>query len=204
MQELVEDIRTAERFTATSSGDDDAQLIEAIAAGDAGAFQSLYDRYAPQAYGLALQVSRSRQIAEESVQEAFLSLWHQPWSYRPGKGSLPAYLLRIVHNKAVDAIRHEEALRRRTLAVVDVQEEMDDEGLTELAWMAVRRQEVRATLQLLSEVQREALELAYFGGLTGSEVAGRLGIPLGTAKTRIRDGMIRLRSLLPPACLADT
>ena len=89
MQDLVEDIRTEERFDAgagTSARDDDAQLIEGIAAGDAGAFQSLYDRYAPQAYGLALQISRSRQIAEESVQEAFLSLWHQPWAYRPGKG----------------------------------------------------------------------------------------------------------------------
>jgi RNA polymerase sigma-70 factor (ECF subfamily) len=175
----------------------------AISAGDVAAFQSVYDRYAPQAYGLALRISRSRQIAEESVQDAFLSLWNRPGSYRPGKGSLLAYLLRIVHNKTVDAVRHEESLRRRTLAADDVREEMDDGDLTELAWEALRRQRVRATLQHLSDVQRESLELAYFGGLTMSEVADTLGIPLGTAKTRIRDGMIRLRSLLSPDCRGD-
>jgi RNA polymerase sigma-70 factor (ECF subfamily) len=188
----------------SGSGDDDAEVTGAISAGDVGAFESVYDRYAPQAYGLALRISRSRQIAEESVQDAFLSLWNRPGSYRPGRGSLLAYLLRIVHNKTVDAVRREESLRRRTLAADDVRGEMDDGGLTELAWEALRRHKVRATLQLLSDVQREALELAYFGGLTMSEVANTLGIPLGTAKTRIRDGMIRLRSLQSPDCRADT
>jgi RNA polymerase sigma-70 factor, ECF subfamily len=186
------------------SGGDDAEVTGAIWSGDVGAFESVYERYASQAYGLALRISRSRQIAEESVQDAFLSLWNRPGSYRPGRGSLLAYLLRIVHNKTVDAVRHEESLRRRTLAADGVREELDDGGLTELAWQALRRRKVRATLQLLSDVQREALELAYFGGLTMSEVADTLGIPLGTAKTRIRDGMIRLRSLLSPDCHADT
>ena len=99
-------------------------------------------------------------------------LWNRPGSYRPGRGSLVAYLLRIVHNKTVDAVRHEESLRRSTPAADDMHEEMDDGGLTDLAWEALRRHKVRATLQLLSDVQREALELAYFGGLTMSEVAG--------------------------------
>jgi RNA polymerase sigma-70 factor (ECF subfamily) len=212
MQELVMDVgkerqrRGAHPKAALGkqeTREDDAQVTGAISAGDVGAFQSVYDRYAPQAYGLALRISRSRQIAEESVQDAFLSLWNRPGSYRPGKGSLLAYLLRIVHNKTVDAVRHEESLRRRTLAADDVREEMDDGDLTELAWEALRRQRVRATLQHLSDVQRESLELAYFGGLTMSEVADTLGIPLGTAKTRIRDGMIRLRSLLSPDCRGD-
>jgi RNA polymerase sigma-70 factor (ECF subfamily) len=213
MQELVTDVRKERqrrgpRPTATpdeeEARDDDARVTGAISAGDVGAFESVYDRYAPQAFGLALRISRSRQIAEESVQDAFLSLWNRPGSYRPGRGSLLAYLLRIVHNKTVDAVRHEESLRRRTLAAENVQEDMDDGGLTELAWEALRRHRVRATLQLLSDVQRESLELAYFGGLTMSEVAGTLGIPLGTAKTRIRDGMIRLRSLLSSDCWGDT
>jgi RNA polymerase sigma-70 factor, ECF subfamily len=207
MQRLAEDVRTAGRSGADVPGagpPDDAQLMEAIAEGDIRAFETLYDRYSAQAYGLALRVSRSRQIAEESVQEAFLSLWNRPWSYRPGSGSVTAYLLRIVHNRAVDAVRHEEALRRRALAAEHVRQEMDDGDLTELAWTAVRRKEVRASLQLLSDLQREALELAYFGGLSIPEVARTLGIPLGTAKTRVRDGMIRLRSLLSPACVANT
>jgi RNA polymerase sigma-70 factor (ECF subfamily) len=187
MQELVMDVgkerqrRGAHPKAALGkqeTREDDAQVTGAISAGDVGAFQSVYDRYAPQAYGLALRISRSRQIAEESVQDAFLSLWNRPGSYRPGKGSLLAYLLRIVHNKTVDAVRHEESLRRRTLAADDVREEMDDGDLTELAWEGLRHK-VRATLQLLSDVQREALELAYFGGLTRSEVADTLGIPSG-------------------------
>ena len=185
--------------------DADARLIEAVAAGDADAFAALYDRYAPQAYGLALRVSRDRRIAEESVRDAFLTLWRRPGAYRPARGSLQAYVLQIVHNKAVDTIRHEEGIRRRALAAraQDPPEAMDDDALTEMAWQAVRRQQVRAGLRRLSRLQREALELAYFEGLSYAQVADALGIPLGTAKTRIRDGILRLRGLLSPECLLD-
>jgi RNA polymerase sigma-70 factor (ECF subfamily) len=181
----------------------DARLLQAMARGDVRAFESLYDRYAPQAYGLALRVSRSRQIAEESVQDAFLSIWQRAESFRPEKGTLSAYLLRIVHNRVVSAIRSEQAKRKRDVSMASLQEQTDDDALVDLAWAAVRRQHVRGTLELLSGAQREALELAYFGGLTHAEVADRLGIPLGTVKTRIRDGMIRLRSLLSRAGITE-
>jgi len=104
--------------------------------------------------------------------------------------------------KGFAGVEQDRAIASREL--VGVREEMDDEDLTELAWEALRRQKVQATLQHLSDVQREALELAYSGVLTMSEVADTLGIPVGTAKTRIRDGMIRLRSLLSPDCRGDT
>lgn len=187
----------------TSTRTEELALVEALVEGDTAAFEALYTRYAPQAYGLALKVSHSRQIAEEATQDAFLSLWQRPSSYKPDKGTLAAYLLRTVHNKAVDAIRHEESVRRREQAgSVTVDEPVEDE-LAELAWITTRRDHVRASLGLLSAAHRQALELTYFGGLTCTEIADQLAIPLGTAKTRIRDGMIRLRRLLASSPIAD-
>jgi RNA polymerase sigma-70 factor (ECF subfamily) len=187
----------------TSTHAEELALVEAVAGGDTEAFGTLYARYAAQAYGLALKVSHSRQIAEEATQDAFLSLWQRPSSYRPDKGTLAAYLLRTVHNKAVDAIRHEESIRRREQAgSVTVDEPVDDE-MAELAWVATRREQVRGALGLLTAAHREALELTYFRGLTCTEIAEHLAIPLGTAKTRIRDGMIRLRKVLATSPIAE-
>lgn len=187
----------------TSTCSEEVALVEAVARADTRAFEALYDRYAAQAYGLALKISRSRQIAEEATQDAFLSLWQRPSAYRADKGTVAAYLLRAAHNKAVDAIRREESLRRREQAgTVTVDEPVEDE-MAELAWVRTRRDQVRSALGLLSAAHREALELTYFGGLTCTEVAEHLAIPLGTAKTRIRDGMIRLRKLLAASPIAQ-
>ncbi|MGH2768097.1 MAG: sigma-70 family RNA polymerase sigma factor, partial [Actinomycetota bacterium] len=143
-----------------------------------------------------LKVCGNRSMAEDVVQEAFLSIWRRPASYRAERGSVGSYLLGAVHNKAVDAVRHEEALRRREQAVAEWAQATAREDVVESAWLAVRRKEVRSALGRLSQVQRDAIELAYFEGLTYSEVADKLGIPLGTAKTRIRDGMTKLRNVL--------
>lgn len=177
--------------------DEDRLLLRRVIRGDQEAFATLYDRYSAAAFGLAVKICNNRALAEDVVQEAFLSIWRRAGSFDPERGSVAAYLLAAVHNKAVDAVRHEESLRRREEGATDFLAETSGEEVMEAAWLGVRRTEVRSAVARLSPVQREALELAYFEGLTYSEVADKLGIPLGTAKTRLRDGMIRLRTLLP-------
>ena len=179
------------------SQDEDRSLLQKIAAGDRAAFASLYDSYGAAAFGMAVKICNNRALAEDVVQEAFLSMWQRAARFDPERGSVAAYLFAAVHNKAVDAVRHEESLRRREEGASELPTQTGSEEVVEAAWIGVRRTEVRTALTKLSDIQREALELAYFEGLTYSEVADKLGIPLGTAKTRLRDGMIRLRSLLP-------
>lgn len=174
----------------------DGRLLLRITKGDQAAFEALYDRFVMPALGLAVKLCGDRALAEDVVQETFLSIWRRPGSYSPDRGTVSAYVLGMVHHKAVDAIRHEESIRRRERAAADEPESSTGDELVDEAWISVRRDRVRSAVQKLSDVQREALELAYFGGLTYSEVADKLGIPLGTAKTRMRDGMIRLRDLL--------
>lgn len=177
-----------------NSGDEDGALLRQVAQGDQEAFASLYDRYGAAALGLAIKICSDRALAEDVVQEAFVSMWQRASRFDPARGSVPSYLFATVHNKAVDAIRHEESVRRRELG--ELPADPGAETVVEAAWLGVRRSAVRSAVARLSAPQREALELAYFEGLTYSEVAKKLGIPLGTAKTRLRDGMIRLRTLL--------
>ena len=187
---------TAKGRTGDAPADEDAELVRRVAGGDRAAFERLYDRYAVAAFGIARRVCGDSTLAEDVVQEAFLSIWRRPSSYRPDRGRVGSYLFGVVHNKAVDAIRHEESLRRREAAFGGVDDDVGPDEVVEEAWTAVRGQQVREAVHRLSSVQREAIELAYFDGLTCTEVAAKLGIPLGTAKTRLRDGMIRLRNLL--------
>ena len=182
---------------------DDRTLLVGIAEGDQLAFEMLYDRYSAAAFGVAWKICGNRSIAEDAVQEAFVSVWRRPGSFNPDKGSVAGYLFGAVHHKAVDAVRHEESIRRREQAASVGQGDDSEEELVENAWLALRRDRVRTALDMLSDVQKEALELAYFGGLTYREVAEKLGIPLGTAKTRLRDGITRLRSVMSPAEVGD-
>lgn len=182
----------------SESQDEDRTLLRRVIRGDQEAFAALYDRYSAAAFGLAVKICNNRVLAEDVVQEAFLSIWRRAGGFDPERGSVAAYLMAAVHNKAVDAVRHEESQRRRSEeGISDFLAESGGEEVLEAAWLGVRRTQVRAAVASLSSVQREALELAYFEGLTYSEVAEKLGVPLGTAKTRLRDGMIRLRTLLP-------
>jgi RNA polymerase sigma-70 factor, ECF subfamily len=175
---------------------DEADLLSGLAAGDQRCLAALYDRYGNAALGLAFKVCGNRTIAEDIVQEAFLALWQRPDSFDAKRGSAGSFLMGIVHHKAVDAVRREASVHRREEHfAVDPQQSSEDE-VVEAAWISLRKAKVLAVLRQLSPVQREALELAYLKGLTYSEVAERLNIPLGTAKTRMRDGMIRLRALL--------
>lgn len=178
-------------------------LLRRISRGDGRAFTVVYERYAPAALGLATKICGDRVLAEDVVQEAFLSLWRKSDSYRAGRGSVSAYILGVVHHKAVDAVRHEESLKRRERAGGENLVESVPDDLVEEAWISIIRDQIREAVSRLTLVQKEALDLAYFEGLTYSEVATKLGIPLGTAKTRLRDGMMRMRELLADSGLGE-
>jgi RNA polymerase sigma factor (sigma-70 family) len=171
----------------------DEALIALAARGEEPALAALYDRYGRVAYGLALRVLRDATLAEDAVQEAFLAVWRSAHRYIPERSKPSTWILTFVHRRAVDLVRREE--RRR------VEQLPDDDALSggsvdEEAWMRLERERVQAALRQLPDQQREALELAYYGGFTQSELAERLGQPLGTIKSRMFTGLARLRELL--------
>lgn len=176
----------------------DRDLHRRLTAGDARAFEQLYERYSGAAYGLALRVIGHEPLAQEVVHDSFLALWKAPESFDPARGTFRAYFLSLVHHRAVDTVRREERLRSRTermnpgaLVGEDVAEDIVDE-----AWLHDRRRRVMTALAGLPTEQREVLELAYFQGLTQARIAERLGIPLGTVKTRTLAAMRKLQRAL--------
>jgi RNA polymerase sigma-70 factor (ECF subfamily) len=174
----------------------DVQLIERLLVRDESALREVIDEYGGVVHGMARRVLAEPALAEEVAQDAFLALWRRPGAFDPARGSLQSFLLGIVRNKAIDLVRKEESLRRtrETLArELPVKEETYDPGA-----QVEERQRVMAALRTLTEVQREAIVLAYFGGRTYREVAAELSIPEGTAKTRLRDALIRLRGAFAP------
>ena len=177
----------------------DRQLVRRIEGGDEEAFRSLFATYAPSAMALAVRVVRQAQLAEEIVQEAFLTLWRSPGVFDERRGSVKAWLMTMVHHRAVDVVRREEAQRRRSdEMVVGVREEAEDPTDAVLAAVAApaERDAVRTALRSLPPEQREVLELMYFDGLSQSQVAQRTGAPLGTVKSRALLGMRRMRSVV--------
>lgn len=172
--------------------DADERLLARIARGDDDAFAMLYDRFSTAVYSLALRMLGDRPAAEETTQEVFLGIWRGAGEFDPLRGSARSWLLAQAHHKSVDA------LRRSRLRVTDPLPETmpvasDLEGA---ALRGIEGGQVRQALANLSFEQRESIVLAYYGGYTQQEISGRLRVPLGTVKTRIRDGMQRLRALL--------
>jgi len=163
----------------------------------------LYDRYGRVAYGLALRIVRDQALAEDAVQEAFLTVWRTAGSFRPERAKPSTWILTLVHRRAVDLVRREE--RRRAQPLLEGQEEPDERALPADEEIALtdRRRLVQEALRQLPDEQREALELAYYGGLTQSELAERLSVPLGTIKSRMFTGLRRLRDLLAEAGLDE-
>ena len=178
----------------------DEALVALVARSDDNALGALYDRFGRVAYGLALRVVRDPALAEDAVQEAFLAAWRTAGSFDPRRGKAQTWLLTLVHRRAVDVVRREERRRGDPLddAPVAAGGATDEE-----AWVRERRRDVQAALAQLPPDQREALELAYYGGLTQSELAERLGVPLGTIKSRMFTGLRRLRDLLAEAGLDE-
>ncbi len=178
----------------------DDQLVLRIAGGDAAALEALYDRYVRQCFGLALRMVSEPALAEEVVQEVFLKLWSKPDSYSSQKGAFVSWLLSLVHHRCVDELRR----RARTEVALDNEQPLSvlntrpdpQPDPSEQVMLLEQQRAVRQALVELPENQRLVLELAYFGGLSQSQIAERLSQPLGTVKTRMRLGLQNLRQLL--------
>ncbi|HET8594664.1 MAG TPA: ECF RNA polymerase sigma factor SigK [Intrasporangium sp.] len=173
-----------------------AALLRRSATGDESAFGELYDAVAPRVFGLVRRVVRDPAQAEEVTQETFLELWRTSARFDPTRGSVLGWVLTIAHRKAVDRVRAAEAARTRDAHYGATNGEVAHDATAEEAALRLEAERVRRALTHLTDTQREALELAYLSGYTHTEVAALLDLPLGTAKTRIRDGLIRLRDTL--------
>lgn len=171
-------------------------LLAQASRGRQDAFAELYDVLAPRVYGVVLRVVRDPAQSEEVTQEVFVDVWRQSARYEPGRGSVTTWVLTMAHRRAVDRVRSSESSRRRDDAYDIRNAQRPTDETVEAAERSLDRQRVARALAGLTEVQRTAIELAYFGGYTHQEVAALLELPLGTAKTRIRDGLIRLRDEL--------
>jgi len=179
---------------------DDLELVGRLGGHDALAFEALYDRYVRLAFAVALRVLPDRERAEEIVQDVYVKLWRQPGLYDSRRGAFRPWLLRVVHHRAIDELRHANRQRAQTADDPEgrILEALPDTGPApeELAASTIERARVLEALDTLTQFQREAIEMAFFEGLTHAEIAERLGEPLGTVKTRVRLGMRRLRELL--------
>jgi RNA polymerase sigma-70 factor (ECF subfamily) len=172
----------------------DEALVALAARSEQSALAELYDRFGRPAYGLALRILRDESLAEDAVQEAFLTLWRTAARFVPERGKASTWILTLVHRRAVDLVRREE--RRRADALEQAPEQVSRDAVDEEAWLRLQRERVQDALRKLPDQQREAIELAYYGGFTQSELAERLGQPLGTIKSRMFMGLARLRELL--------
>jgi RNA polymerase sigma-70 factor (ECF subfamily) len=180
----------------------DEAVVALVARSDQSALAELYDRFGRLAYGVALRVLRDEKLAEDAVQEAFLAAWRTADRFMPERAKASTWVLTLVHRRAVDLVRREE--RRRAEALPDDVEQAATGSAEEDAWLRFERERVQSALKRLPDQQREALELAYYGGFTQSELAERLGQPVGTIKSRMFAGLTRLRELLGEPCPTDT
>jgi len=169
----------------------DVVLVTAIRSGDQGSMAALYDRYSSIVYSVALRVLQDTGAAEDVLQEIFMQFWRNPGAFDASRGNMAAWLAVIARNRAIDALRRRRPENNIEDVVVSVEHDLASE-----ADRSRTMERVRGALQMMSAPQRSALEMAYFEGLTHSEIAGKTGEPLGTIKTRIRAGLLTLRKAL--------
>jgi len=178
---------------ATVSDDADRAVLVRLANGELDALEELYDRYKTMAYSIAFRITNDATVAEDVVQDAFLGAWRNAARYIEGRGSVKTWLLAIVHHRAIDAVRR----RRPTTDLPDADLPPPEALRLPDVWADVAAtldaDTVQGALATLSDVQREAIELAYFGGLTQQEIAERTATPLGTVKSRMRLGLLAMR-----------
>ncbi len=182
--------------TASPTDDADRAVLALVTEGQLDALEDLYDRYRTMAYSIALRITSDSSLAEDVVQDAFLGVWRNASRYVEGRGSVKTWLLSIVHHRAVDAVRR----RRPTTALPDREDTPPPALMLPDIWQEVvgnlDREDIAGAIATLTDVQREAIELAYWGGLTQQEIASRTGAPLGTVKSRVRLGLLALRRAL--------
>jgi RNA polymerase sigma-70 factor (ECF subfamily) len=187
---------------AAGSGEDDRaaptleELIAASARGDEQAFAQLYDQTSARVYGMVLRVIRDAAQSAEVTQDIYLEVWRQSARFDSSRGAVLPWLLMIAHRRAVDRVRAAQSAILRDDKYAVLNDERPYDSVSEQVQSSLEAQRVRKVLQDLTPAQREAVNLAYFGGYTHSEVSELLKIPLGTVKTRIRDGLIRMRDAL--------
>jgi len=184
----------AEQTRAEHSGRDLESLLIRVARGDHAAFEAVYDRLTGPVYGLVRKVLRDPAQSEEIAQEVLLEVWRTASRFDAARGSAAAWVMTIAHRRAVDRVRSETSSARRELKVLPGPVSGDD--VAELVETALDRQRVRRCLGTLTPLQAESIKLAYYGGYTYPQVAELLGVALGTVKTRIRDGLIRMRDCM--------
>lgn len=173
----------------------DIDLIGMVAAEDSTGLGLLYDRYRSAAYGVALRITRDSSLAEDAVQNAFLGIWRNPRGYDAARGTVRTWLLAIVHNRSIDIVRRRRAVSELPPEAVTPASLVQPDIWPEVAGI-LDRDAVAQALARLTWPQREAIEMAYFSGLTQVEIAQRTGAPLGTVKSRVRLGLLSLRSAI--------
>jgi RNA polymerase sigma factor (sigma-70 family) len=190
-----------------SEGPSDAELVQRIGEADGAALSQLYQRFGRPCYSLARRICADEGLAEDVVQEVFLTLWRDPSRFDPSRGGFATWLLTLIHHKAVDAVRRESTIRRRMVAAPEAGEDWSPTpvpGADQAAMARVAAGQVRAALHRLPLEQRQVLALAYFGGHTQREIAVLTSVPLGTVKSRMFTAVQRLRSLLADQLGPDT
>jgi RNA polymerase sigma-70 factor (ECF subfamily) len=179
------------------TGPSDADgLLRQVARGDEGAFARLYDLVANRVYGLVVRVVRDPAQAEEVTQEAMVDVWRRAPSFDADRGSAMTWVLTLAHRRAVDRVRSAQSAGDRERKVAAREASSDFDEVTEQVAVRLEQQQVRRCLGVLTDLQKEAVTLAYYGGYTYRQVADLLSVPLPTIKTRMRDGLVRLRDCL--------
>ncbi|MFM9876392.1 MAG: sigma-70 family RNA polymerase sigma factor [Rhodoglobus sp.] len=171
-------------------------LLERVATGDQRAFSELYDQISPRVFGLVKRVLRDQAQSEEVTQEIFLEIWQSAPRFDPNKGGATTWILTMAHRRAVDRVRASQSSRDRDVKIGIRDFAPDYDNVAEAVEVSIEHERVTRAMSRLTELQRQAVSLAYYGGYSHSEVAELLSVPIGTVKTRLRDGMIRLRDEL--------
>jgi RNA polymerase sigma-70 factor (ECF subfamily) len=175
----------------------DSELMALASEGNADAFEVIYDRYSVAAYSLAYRMCGTSGMAEDAVQDAFLSVWRNRHRYESGRGELRSWLLGIVHNSAIDRLRRGAAQERRRASSEGIEQRVEDpERTDDVVEQRAQAEEVRAALETLPPEQRQVVELAYYGGLSHREIASLLDTPVGTVKGRMRLALLKLQGQL--------
>jgi RNA polymerase sigma-70 factor (ECF subfamily) len=180
----------------TPPADVEDTLLQRVARGDEAAFEQLYDLVAPMVHGVILGVVRNPALAEEVTQEVLVETWRTAPRFDPARGSARSWLVTMARRRAVDRVRSVQAAADRDAAAAASAVERDVDVVSEAVETRLEQQQVRRCLEGLTQLQREAVSLAFYRGHTYREVAQLLGVPLGTIKTRLRDGLLRLRDCL--------